>query len=551
MMQFFQSLYTQLQSSLQLRLIWNDYATWLVLIDILLVFYIIYQGLLLLKGTKAVRMLLGLMLLVVFYFLSKFLRLHTVSWLLDQFFSSFILVVLILFQDDIRRALSRFGINPFGGSTINREELSRLEEVIKAVGTLSTKKIGALIIWEREADLLDYIQEGTELDAVISEELLFSLFLPYSPLHDGAVVIHQGRLVRAGCFLPLTQNPSISKHLGTRHRAAIGLTESTDALVIVVSETDGTISLCADGQIKRGLDTASIYNEMLAKLDGEAEKAKPKGKSDEPKKREPLRVHNTAELKKPNFKKPDLKPPQTKPKESKKDKKEPKKDKYKSDPGRKVKKRDLYDSSERMKAEVPYKASAEKKKKESGEYNIKTGEKLNRGNLSSTYDFSQKEVEKVEESAKKASRKGSLASSYQSETESALKSEPAQEQPSKNTGQVTKEYASKKVPLRDTDVDLPALDLSNEKGKKPLNEDEKNVTEDEQSATEGEEGVVKGEESVDEVAQDVTKDKEDVNQDAESSSTQEDASEDHEDASSDTQSAVSDEETNSAKDETK
>lgn len=244
-----------------------DKSTWIVIFDIILVYYLLYRGLLLLKGTKAVRMLLGLLLLVVLYFFSRYFGLKTITWILDHFFDSFILVVLILFQDDIRRGLSRFGLDPFGSQAqLSEEELAGLNELKKAVGTLSTRKIGALVVIEREADIRDYIQEGTLLDARISEEILFSVFLPYSPLHDGAVILHQGRITRAGCFLPLTQDASISKHLGTRHRAAIGLTETTDALVVVVSETDGKISLCRDGLIQRGHDPSSLYNELISIL---------------------------------------------------------------------------------------------------------------------------------------------------------------------------------------------------------------------------------------------------------------------------------------------
>ncbi len=257
----------QITANLGLGLAWPDRFFWVALFDILLVYYLLYRGLLLLKGTKAVRMLLGLLLVMASYFVARQFGMQTFSFILDQFFNSFILVILIIFQDDLRRGLSRVGINPFHrGARLSEEEMSGLDEMVKAVNVLSTKKVGALIVIERAADIRDHVQEGTPIDAVISEELLFSLFLPYSPLHDGAAVLHQGRIVRAGCFLPLTQNPEISKHLGTRHRAAIGLTESTDALVIVVSETDGKISLCRDGKISRGLDPSALYNEVLAAL---------------------------------------------------------------------------------------------------------------------------------------------------------------------------------------------------------------------------------------------------------------------------------------------
>lgn len=260
-----------------------DKSVWIAVLDIIFVYFLIYRGLLLFKGTKAVRMLFGLLLLVVLYFVARYIGLKTIKWILDRVFESSILVVLILFQDEIRRGLSRFGIDPFGGhAQLSEEELSGFNELKKAVQTLSTRKIGALVVIERDADIRDYIQEGTHLDALVTEELLFSLFLPYSPLHDGAVIMHKGRLTRAGCFLPLTQDASISKHLGTRHRAAIGLTETTDALVVVVSETDGKISLCRDGLIQRGHDPSSLHNELLSILRPRGPKHKKKKIKEKP-----------------------------------------------------------------------------------------------------------------------------------------------------------------------------------------------------------------------------------------------------------------------------
>ena len=243
-----------------------DRSVWIVVLDLLFVYYLLYRTLLLLKGTKAVSMFLGLLLLLVVYFAAQFFGLQTFSWLLGGFFNSFILVVLILFQEDLRRALAQVGINPFGRSSIGESDLAALEEIKRSVTDLSNKDIGALIVLQREADVMQHIQGGVELDATPSAELLFSVFIPYSPIHDGAVLIQNGRVSRAGCFLPLTQRLDISKHLGTRHRAAIGMSELTDALVVVVSETDGQISLCVDGEIRRGLDPSALYNELLTIL---------------------------------------------------------------------------------------------------------------------------------------------------------------------------------------------------------------------------------------------------------------------------------------------
>lgn len=244
-----------------------DKSTWLAVLDILLVYALIYWGLLLLRGTKSVRTLFGLLLLTIVYTSVRLMGLQTITWIFEQFFSSFILVILILFQDEIRRALSRLGISVFNQNRLTDEAKGGLNNIVKAVNSLSTSKIGALIVIERDADVKDFIQEGTMINSEIVEELLYSIFLPYSPLHDGAVIVRDNKLMSAGCFLPLTKNPSISKSLGTRHRAAIGLTEHTDSLVIVVSETDGKISLCSDGEINRGLDLASLNNQLLALLD--------------------------------------------------------------------------------------------------------------------------------------------------------------------------------------------------------------------------------------------------------------------------------------------
>lgn len=242
-------------------------STWLAVLDILLVYALIYWGLLLLRGTKSVRTLFGLLLLTIVYTTVRLMGLQTITWIFEQFFSSFILVILILFQDEIRRALSRLGISVFNQNRLSDEAKGGLNNIVKAVSSLSTSKIGALIVLERDADVKDFIQEGTQINSEIVEELLYSIFLPYSPLHDGAVLVRDNKLVSAGVFLPLAKNPNIAKSLGTRHRAAIGLTEQTDALVIVVSETDGKISLCSDGEINRGLDVASLNNQLLALLD--------------------------------------------------------------------------------------------------------------------------------------------------------------------------------------------------------------------------------------------------------------------------------------------
>ena len=241
----------------------------LALVDVLLVSYIIYRALLVIKGTKAVQVLVGVLVVTILYFASKdeFLALSTVNWLLTQFIAYFVLILVIIFQEDLRRGLSLVSRgNPL--SPVSRlEEKTFLEEIVKASVMLSEKRIGALMVIERSASLDDYSVEGIPIDARVSKELLFSIFLPHegNPTHDGAVVIREGRITSAGCFLPLTTNPRVAKLLGTRHRAALGLSELTDAAVVVVSEETGNISVAFQQEFARHLDKDEL-REMLDKL---------------------------------------------------------------------------------------------------------------------------------------------------------------------------------------------------------------------------------------------------------------------------------------------
>ncbi len=231
-----------------------------VLIITLLIHWLINQ----IRGTRAVQMLIGLVMVGVLFFASQYFELYTVSWILNNFLASILLVIVILFQNDIRRALTRVGRGTlFGGDRHRRNEM--IEELASATVLLATKRTGAIIALEREVGLNEYLEAGTPLDAQVSKELLVSVFLPTSPIHDGAVVIRRGRITAAGCFLPLTTSPIVSRSLGSRHRAAIGLTEETDAAVIVVSEEEGQISLVREGRITRDLDAGSLRT-TLAQL---------------------------------------------------------------------------------------------------------------------------------------------------------------------------------------------------------------------------------------------------------------------------------------------
>jgi len=237
--------------------------TWLDLLDILLVAFILYQIILLIRGTIAIRLLLGLAGLLRLYAASQFLGLSTLYWILNNFFGAILLVLVVVFQHDIRRALSSMGRSGFlkmrgeGGSEL-------VEELVTTADALSKKSIGALIVIEREVEVENCLEVGTEIDAKVTSEILTSIFLPYSPIHDGAVIIQKGKLTKAGCFLPLSRNHELSKTLGTRHRAAIGLTEVTDAVVLVVSEETGAVSLAVSGRITRGLDQNTL-RKMLRK----------------------------------------------------------------------------------------------------------------------------------------------------------------------------------------------------------------------------------------------------------------------------------------------
>jgi uncharacterized protein (TIGR00159 family) len=228
------------------------------LLDILLVAFIIYRIILLIKGTRAVQMLVGLAVLLIVYVASQVSGLYTLNWILNNFLSSIILVIVVIFQNDIRRALIHVGRNPFFADLSFREETQVIDELCRGCATLAQRQLGALIVIERETGINDFLEIGVELDAKPSATLIHSIFHHASPLHDGAVVIQRGRITRAGCFLPLTQDPGVSPQFGTRHRAAIGLTELVDAVVIVVSEETGRIAVVVGGKITRDLEVTTL-----------------------------------------------------------------------------------------------------------------------------------------------------------------------------------------------------------------------------------------------------------------------------------------------------
>jgi diadenylate cyclase len=230
-------------------------------IDVGIIAFVIYQIIDLIRGTRAVQMLIGLVVVFLAFLSSQYFDLYALNWILDNFLGSILLVIVIIFQDDIRRALTQVGTRPFFGaeSGLHGQDL---EEIIRAAVSLASKRIGALVVLQRDVGLNDFIEVGTRLDARVSKELITSIFQPLSPIHDGALIIHKGRIIAAGCFLPLTTNPHVSKTLGTRHRAGIGLTEETDAVVIVISEEEGAISMVREGRITRDLDAATLRSTL-------------------------------------------------------------------------------------------------------------------------------------------------------------------------------------------------------------------------------------------------------------------------------------------------
>ena len=235
------------------------------LVDILIVGLLIYEVLKLIRRAHAVQILIGVGLIVGLYYASRFTPLQTLNWLTRDMFGYIVFAAIVLFQADIRRALAHFGRAPFF-RYLNRPEATAetIEEVVVALRMLSEQRQGAIVAIEREIGLGNYVESGIPLDAEVSYDLLVSVFWPGSPLHDGAVVIQQDRVAAAACFLPLTVNPRVSKNLGSRHRAAIGLSEETDAVALVVSEETGLLSLVLDGQIEQDLEPDQLRYRLEA-----------------------------------------------------------------------------------------------------------------------------------------------------------------------------------------------------------------------------------------------------------------------------------------------
>ena len=258
----------------------QDKVTWSAVIDICIVSAIIYQVLVLIRGTRAVQMALGVAFLVIFFYLSRWLQLATVQWILTNMLPYFVFGLIVLFAAEIRRALASIGKNPLLRKFSRSFFAETYDEIVLAATTLSSQRIGALIVIEREIGLKHYIESGVAVDAALSYDLLVTIFSPGAPLHDGAIIIQKGRIKAAACFLPLTVDPKLSKELGTRHRAAIGVTEESDAVVVVVSEETGIISTVVGGQIERNLDGEGLRHHLESILEGKTSRERiPKASS--------------------------------------------------------------------------------------------------------------------------------------------------------------------------------------------------------------------------------------------------------------------------------
>ncbi|MFH0924341.1 MAG: diadenylate cyclase CdaA [bacterium] len=240
---------------------------WHDVLDILIVAAIFYRFFLVIKGTRALQMLTGLVIMFFAWKLSERLGLNTLNWIFQNFWAIWVLIIIILFQPELRRLLAHVGQQNFIEAFYKTEKSLAIDIIVRSAISLANKKIGALIVIERESNLNNYIEAGIEIDAILSRELLTNIFMPKSPLHDGAVIIKNGRIAIASCFLPLSLNPNISNSLGTRHRAALGLTEETDAVTIVVSEETGTISLALLGKLTKDLDSITLRKVLQKTLE--------------------------------------------------------------------------------------------------------------------------------------------------------------------------------------------------------------------------------------------------------------------------------------------
>ena len=237
------------------------------IVDILIVAFVIYKLLGLIKQTRAEQLLKGVLVLVVATFVTDLMNLHTINWLLKGTVALGAVAILVVFQPELRRALEYMGRSQLmkgSFSQMDKEKGKHITaQIFRAIENFSANGVGALMVFEKETSLMDIIETGTVIDAEISDQLLGNIFYEGAPLHDGALIIRQDRAYAAGCVLPLTHDKSISKDLGTRHRAGIGITENSDALVLIVSEETGAISMASEGKLTRFLDIKTVEKMLL------------------------------------------------------------------------------------------------------------------------------------------------------------------------------------------------------------------------------------------------------------------------------------------------
>lgn len=251
-------------------------VSWSDVLDIALVSFLLYELLLLIRGTRVVQMALSGGFIIGLYFASQWLRLETVNWVIRNLAGYVVFAIIVLFQSDIRRALAHFGRAPFFRYLERLEGTSEtIEELVVSATNLAARRTGAIIVIERQIGLRNYIEGGIPLDSMITYDLLGSIFQHGSPLHDGAVIVQGDRIAAAACFLPLSVNPLVSRDLGTRHRAALGVTEENDAIAIVISEETGNISLALNGTIERGISPDTLRARLRSLLGIRRERVRP------------------------------------------------------------------------------------------------------------------------------------------------------------------------------------------------------------------------------------------------------------------------------------
>jgi len=245
---------------------WNYLTILTEVIDIVVVAFVIYKILMLIKGTRAVQLIKGIMVLLIASNISDWLNLYTIKWILDKTWGTIFVALAVIFQPELRRALEQLGRGQFFVRTAQNlgagDMLRLIDEVTRCIVVSSRSRTGTLIILERETGINDYIETGIKIDGVVSAEFLINIFIPQTPLHDGAVVIRGNRVIAAGCFLPLSDNPYLDSSLGTRHRAALGITEISDAVALIVSEETGTISVAFEGKLLRYLDEKALRDRL-------------------------------------------------------------------------------------------------------------------------------------------------------------------------------------------------------------------------------------------------------------------------------------------------